>query len=61
MFLQGLWTKVTQCHFGKFNVTQSIQYKNAFVTFLHISIKDTDMESSETYTKCYRQYNYAIH
>jgi hypothetical protein len=53
---KGLLTKVTQGHFGNFKVTQSIQYKNAFLTFLQITIKDTDMKSSETYTECYRQY-----
>jgi hypothetical protein len=47
---------VDQGHFEKFRVTQSIYYKNPILTFLRITVKDTDMKSSETYTGCYRQY-----
>jgi hypothetical protein len=34
--------------------------KNKILTFLHITVKDTDMRSSETYTECYRQYVHYI-
>jgi hypothetical protein len=58
---KGVWIKVSQSHIEKFKVTQNILEKNQMLTFLHRTVQDTDMRSSETYTECYKQYMQYVH
>jgi hypothetical protein len=55
-FRQGLVDQVLSRSYWKVQGHSEHRKKNQILTFLHLTAKDTDMRSLETYTKYYRQY-----
>jgi hypothetical protein len=53
---KGLWTEVFKGHTRNLKVTENIYKKNTILTFLNITIKDTDIRSSETYSELHFEY-----